>query len=126
MGMHDYDSSQNQGSGGGFIFGLLAGAAIGAGIGMLLAPKSGAELREQLSGQANDLADKASQQYRRAAGAANDLASRGRDLYGSAREAVNRGAKEAQRYVRDTANTMSDEIDDISESASGSMQGSRS
>jgi len=125
MGMHDYDSSQNQG-GGGFIFGLLAGAAIGAGIGMLLAPKSGAELREQLSGQANDLADKASQQYRRAAGAASDIADRGRDLYGTARDAVSRGSKEAQRYVRDTANTVSDEMDDLRDSASEPIQGSRS
>ena len=115
MGMHyEHDGSQTQGNGGGgFVFGLLAGAAIGAGIGMLLAPKSGAELREQLSGRANDLAEKASQQYRRASGVANDLAERGREMYGTAREAVNRGTQEAQRYVRDTADTLSEEIADM-------------
>jgi len=124
MGMHyEQDGSQNQGNGGGFIVGLLAGAAIGAGIGMLLAPKSGAELREQLSGRANDLAEKASQQYRRASGVANDLAERGREMYGTARDAVNRGTQEAQRYVRDTAETISDEMADVD---MPSTRGSRS
>ena len=113
MGMHYEQDGSNQGNGGGFIVGLLAGAAIGAGIGMLLAPKSGAELREQLSGRANDLAEKASQQYRRATGVANDLAERGREMYGTAREAVNRGTEEAQRYVRDTADSISDQMADV-------------
>ena len=119
MGMYyDNDGSQSQ-SGGGFIVGLLAGAAIGAGIGMLLAPKSGAELREQLSGRANDLAEKASEQYRRATSVANDAAERGREIYGKASDAVNRGAKEAQRYVRDTANAVADEAADLNVSSRG-------
>ena len=120
MGMYyDNDGSQSQSSGGGFIVGLLAGAAIGAGIGMLLAPKSGAELREQLSGRANDLAEKASEQYRRATSVANDAAERGREIYGKATDAVNRGAKEAQRYVRDTANAVADEAADLNVSSRG-------
>lgn len=121
MGMHyENEGSQMGSGGGGFVVGLLAGAAIGAGIGMLLAPKSGAELREQLSGRANDLAEKASQQYRRASGVANDLAERGREMYGTARDAVNRGTKEAQRYVRETADSISDEMADVDMSARGS------
>jgi gas vesicle protein len=111
MGMnYEHDGPQMGNGGGGFVVGLLAGAAIGAGIGMLLAPKSGAELREQLSGRANDLAEKASEQYRRATGVASDLAERGREMYGTARDAVNRGTEEAQRYVRQTTETMSDEM----------------
>lgn len=45
-------SGSDHGSGGGFMFGLLIGSAIGAAAGMLLAPKPGREVREQLADQA--------------------------------------------------------------------------
>ncbi len=41
------------------LFGLLAGIGIGVGAGMLLAPKSGEELRKDLSKKLNELMDKA-------------------------------------------------------------------
>ena len=41
------------------LFGLLAGIGIGVGAGMLLAPKSGEELRKDLSKKLNELLDKA-------------------------------------------------------------------
>lgn len=107
---HNSMRAQTAGSGAGFFIGLLAGAAMGAGLGILFAPKPGSELRGQLTGQANDLAATASRQYRRAASTASDLAERGREMYGQARQAVNRGADEAQRYVRDTADGVSDEL----------------
>ena len=101
-----YDRFDNEGAGGGsFVMGLLTGTVLGAGLGMLFAPKSGSELRNQLSEQAGNLANTASQQYRRATEAASEWAERGReagrDIYDKARDAVSRGADEAQRYVRE-------------------------
>jgi gas vesicle protein len=97
-----YDRFENEGGGGGsFVMGLLTGTVLGAGLGMLFAPKSGSELRNQLSEQAGNLANTAQEGYRRAQESASDLADRGREIYDKTRDAVSRGADEAQRYVRD-------------------------
>ena len=107
-----YDRFDNEGSGGGsFVMGLLTGTVLGAGLGMLFAPKAGSELRNQLSEQAGNLANTASEGYRRATETAGELgaseaardmaATRRSDVAGRAREAVAKGAEEAQRYVRD-------------------------
>ena len=98
-----YDRFDNEGGGGGsFVIGLLTGTVLGAGLGMLFAPKAGSELRGQLSEQAGKVANQASEQYRRASETASDLADRGREMHRQgARRHVTRGADEAQRYVRD-------------------------
>jgi len=103
-----YDRFDNEGGGGGsFVMGLLTGTVLGAGLGMLFAPKAGSELRGQISEQANNLANTASEQYRRATEAAGDLADRGREMYDKARDAVSKGAEEAQKYVRDAGSNIS-------------------
>ena len=61
-----YDRYENEGNGGGFMMGLLTGTVLGAGLGMLLAPKAGSELRGAIGEQARNLANTASDQYRRA------------------------------------------------------------
>ena len=97
-----YDRFDNEGGGGGsFVMGLLTGTVLGAGLGMLFAPKSGSELRNQVAEQAGNLANTASEGYRRASEAAGSWAEKGREAYDKARDAVNRGADEAQRYVRE-------------------------
>lgn len=101
-----YDRFDNEGSGGGsFVIGLLTGTVLGAGLGMLFAPKAGSELRGQLSEQAGNLKNVANEQYRRASETASDLADRGREMYDKARDAMARGADEAQRYVRDATSS---------------------
>jgi gas vesicle protein len=106
----------NQG-GGNFVMGLLAGAMLGAGLGLLFAPKAGSQLRNRLSEQASALANQAQEGYRKAtenAGqwaekgkeAAGDWAERGKDMYGKVREAASRGAEEVQTHVRDAAGTV--------------------
>ena len=78
---------------------------------MLFAPKAGSELRNQLSEQAGNLANTASEGYRKARSAGQKRrrrrrwADRGRDMYDKAKDAVNQGADEAQRYVRDAASS---------------------
>src|SRR5947207_12062883 len=103
-----YDRFDNEGGGGGaFVMGLLTGTVLGAGLGMLFAPKSGSEIRNQLSEQAGNLANTASEGYRKASESAGQWADRGKDLYEKTRDAVSRGADEAQRYVRDATSSVS-------------------
>ncbi len=78
-----YDRYENEGGGGGsFVMGLLTGTVLGAGLGMLFAPKAGSELRNQLSEQAGNIRDTASEGYRRASETAGDWAEKGRDMVG--------------------------------------------
>jgi len=103
---HGYEGLDNGAGGDRFIVGLLAGAAMGVGLGMLLAPKAGSELRNQLSGQAGALANQARDGYRKATetagqwaekgkAAAGEWAERGKDMYGKAREADSDGTETA-------------------------------
>jgi gas vesicle protein len=92
----------------GFAFGLglVAGAAIGAGLGLLFAPRSGAALRRGIGRRARALQDDASEQYERVTEAANDLADRGRDAAQRAKTAVATGLREARRYAADAADEL--------------------
>jgi len=136
-----YDRFDNNegGGGGSFVMGLLTGTVLGAGLGMLFAPKAGAELRGQLSEQAGNIANQASEGYRRASenagqwvekgkDAAGEWTERGKDIYGKAKEAVNKGADEAQKYVRDAANAVASNAPSTAStsSTSGSSYGSGS
>jgi gas vesicle protein len=94
-----YDRYDSEGGGGGFMMGLLTGTVLGAGLGMLLAPKAGAELRGQLGEQARNIGNAASEQYRKASESASGWAEKGREMVGHAREAVSRGAEEARGYA---------------------------
>jgi gas vesicle protein len=84
-----------------FMIGLACGAAIGAAVGMLFAPKSGAETRQQLADQAEWLRQRASEQtdrlrrratemYGDASQAVNDVMARSREALDVGREAFNR------------------------------------
>ena len=115
-----YDRFDNEGGGGGsFVMGLLTGTVLGAGLGMLFAPKAGSELRNQVAEQAGNLANTASEGYKRASEAAGSWAEKGRETYDKARDAVNRGADEAQRYVRDATSGMSSTPAGAASSTSG-------
>ena len=88
------------------VIGLVTGTAVGVGLGMLLAPKAGSELRKQCKVQANHLANSASSGYRQARHAAGEWTHRGRDAYASTRQFVSHGAHEAQIYARDVASAL--------------------
>ena len=57
---NDQDSSSN----GMFVLGALAGAIVGAGVALLMAPKSGVEVRNDLSEGYSSVRDAASRRYR--------------------------------------------------------------
>jgi gas vesicle protein len=94
----DRNLEYHEGGGGSFVMGLLTGTVLGAGLGMLFAPKPGSELRTKLSEQA-------SEGYRRASESASQLAERGRDMYSRASDAVAKGAEEAKRYAAGAASS---------------------
>lgn len=98
-----FDRYDNETSGGGgFMMGLLTGTVLGAGLGMLLAPKAGSELRGAIGEQAKNLGNVASEQYRKASETATTWAERGREMVDKARDAVSRGADEARSYASGT------------------------
>jgi gas vesicle protein len=97
------DARATDAGGASFVMGLLTGTVLGAGLGMLFAPKAGTELRNQLSEQAATLGNTASETARRAGESASQWAERGREMYNKASDAVAKGADEAQKYVRETA-----------------------
>jgi gas vesicle protein len=119
--------SQEGAGGSSFIIGLLTGTVLGAGLGMLFAPRSGSELRSKLSEQAGSMA---SEGYRRASESAGHWAEKGRDMYQKASDAVAKGTDEAKRYVRDAGKegttTASSAFDSGSSYAAGSAYGSGS
>ena len=101
-----YDRYENEGGGGGgFMMGLLTGTVLGAGLGMLLAPKAGSEIRGVIGEQARNLSNVASEQYKKASENATGWADRGREFVDKAREAVTRGAEEARGYATGTTGT---------------------
>jgi gas vesicle protein len=86
---YEYDRFEREEGGGSFLMGLLAGTVLGAGLGMLFAPKSGSELRSQLGTQISDstgrLRDVADQGYQQASEKVSQMVDRGREAYDRAR-----------------------------------------
>ena len=85
---YEYDRFEREEGGGSFLMGLLAGTVLGAGLGMLFAPKSGAELRSQIGDQAGRLREKANDTYSQASDKVSQMVDRGRDAYDRARSSV--------------------------------------
>ena len=75
----------SDGSGGRFAIGLLVGAAVGAGLGLLCAPKVGSQLRHQIGEQATNLANATTATYRKASGRAVTGWKAAKTFYDSAR-----------------------------------------
>jgi len=75
-----------RGSGNEFMLGVLCGAAVGAAVGLLLAPRAGSELRTQLADSAERFSKKAADTYSRASDVVNDLVGRGREAAERGRE----------------------------------------
>lgn len=90
-----YDRYDSDGAGAGFMMGLLTGTVLGAGLGMLLAPKAGSELRGVIGEQARHIGSRASEQYRKASSSAGTWAEKGRELVDRTRESAEKAADES-------------------------------
>ena len=82
----DYDRGDNAGLA--FGLGLVAGAMIGVGLGLLFAPKDGAAMRRDLAKRARELQEDAAGWYEEAAGVADDLVEKGKEAAQRARTAM--------------------------------------
>lgn len=82
---YEYDRFEREDGGGSFLMGLLAGTVLGAGLGMLFAPKAGTELRNQLGEQAGKLRSTATDTYQQASEKVSQIVDRGREAYDRAR-----------------------------------------
>src|SRR3954466_13226761 len=88
---YEYDRFEREDGGGSFLMGLLAGTVLGAGLGMLFAPKPGAEIRNKLSEQAGKLRSTAADGYQQASGKVTQIVDRGREAYDRARSTTGTG-----------------------------------
>jgi gas vesicle protein len=78
---YEYDRFEREDGGGSFLMGLLAGTVLGAGLGMLFAPKTGSELRSQLGEQAGKIRNQANDTYQQASEKVSQIVDRGREAY---------------------------------------------
>jgi gas vesicle protein len=86
-----------------FLLGMIAGAAIGVGLGMLFAPRAAVDLRRRLADSAKSLGTAASERYQQASdrvgAAAQEATSKGRAIRDSLADTVVRGAQKVERYA---------------------------
>jgi gas vesicle protein len=106
LAMYEPHYEEESGGGGGFVFGLLCGAALGAAIGLMFAPKAGSELRQTLYDSTGDIRKKATDAYGQASQTVNDYVAKGtqtvNDYVAKGKEAVDRG-KQAYDNARESA-----------------------
>ncbi len=83
-------------SGGAFLAGLLMGAAVGAGLALLFAPKTGRELRQQLAESARRARESARDAYQQATEKVSETAAKAAGEVKQALREVVSGSRGAQ------------------------------
>lgn len=88
--MHEVDSYYGETAAhtNGFVMGLLCGAAVGAALGLLFAPKPGSELRNQLYDSTERMRRRAGEAYNQASDKMTDLVDKGRSAVRRGRQTV--------------------------------------
>jgi gas vesicle protein len=97
------ESNSQQSNGVGFVFGLMAGTLVGAGLALWLTPGSASELRDRVTDSARALGKRASDGYDDASArvgiAVDEIARKGNRVRDDAAESVARGAHEVERFA---------------------------
>jgi len=122
----EYEWEQSQSSNGAFFTGLVAGTLIGAGLGVLFAPRRGAELRGQVADSAatvgqtiSKTVDTLTDQGRVAYDRARDVASRVGDVASRVGEVASRVGEQVNRVTGDAARTVESTLSDTAAGAAG-------
>jgi gas vesicle protein len=101
-----------------FLTGLIAGAVLGVGVGMFLAPRAALDLRGRLAGSARSLGSTASEGYQqvsaRVDAAAKEYKSKGQAVRDSIAETVVRGAQRVERYAAEAKTNHDDKVSEHS------------
>lgn len=86
-----------------FLLGMIAGAAVGAAVSLMFAPKSGTEFRRQLSTTTDRWRQKAAETYGQASDTVTDMLSKGRQAAERGREAFQSAREDVeQRFPSST------------------------
>lgn len=99
-------------SGAGFAIGIVAGAVVGAGVALLLAPRTGAELRGTLNDSMTSMRDALSRRYR-------DLAERAGVELEDIEARVDRAAESIENGAREVLDSVSRQRANLHRSADG-------
>jgi gas vesicle protein len=108
---YEYDRIEREDGGGSFLMGLLAGTVLGAGLGMLFAPKAGAEVRKQLSEQATRLRSTAADTVQQASEKIGHASQHASEKIGQASDKVSQ-IVDRGREAYDRAKTASSDVYD--------------
>ena len=98
--MTRWNDDQESASNGTFLLGALAGALVGAGVALLMAPKSGAQTREELSAGYSSVREAAARRYR-------DLADRATAKLGELEQKVDQYAGQTSSSTGTNGDTTS-------------------
>ena len=100
-----YDRFENEGGGcGSFVMGLLTGTVLGAGLGMLFAPKSGSETRDFLMSKANEGTELAKRRAQELKDQAAVTIERGKSTVQRQKESLSAAVDAGRAAYRDTVN----------------------
>jgi gas vesicle protein len=88
-----------------FVAGFFLGSTLGAAVALLFAPKSGAELREDLAAEGKKLRETTS-------GNVSEIREKGEELYGKVRETIHETAEGVKRAARTISEDPTETIDE--------------
>jgi len=100
-------NDQEAAGNGTFLLGALAGALVGAGIALLMAPKTGAQMREELSSGYNSARDAAARRYR-------DLADKAATKIDQASSKFEQASAKVEKAVDEYSGRAASNVSDIS------------
>jgi len=95
---------------GGFLIGLLTGAALGAAVGLMFAPKPGTELRKELSSTTERWRQRAAESYEQASETVADMMSKGRQAAERGRKAFQSARQSVEENVPGSTGTGSTDM----------------
>ncbi|MDQ3815656.1 MAG: YtxH domain-containing protein [Armatimonadota bacterium] len=109
-------------SGGGYLRGLVTGLLFGAAAALLLAPKRGEDLRQDLAEKGTRIKAKASDLGGTVAGTARDIRSRTEEFASTVRAKGSEVAEEATHYAHDVKAKVADTAEEVKAKATGDGQ----
>jgi gas vesicle protein len=108
------DRDESVTAGAGFVTGLIAGALVGAGLGLFFAPRRGAELRRQVADSATNVGQAVSKTV-------DEWSDQGRAFYDRVRDVASHAGEVVERMsntVASTAESVANQANNVASAAS--------